>query len=258
MDWQTFTSVWGFNYAALFALLVTFGLAYWSYWMLPKSRLAYAFENSTIVSETNAAFSDSITVSYNGVEIPRATLTKVYVWNDGNQTIRRADITPKKPLALTVPGNHRILQRSVASMADSAMDVALSPEDQGAISISFEYLEPRQGFICDVLHTGANEDLELSGILISAKTPKRTPLPYHEISGQAVIVVFIMALAVPLSTIDMIVTYLGSNAGPFAFLITMLLSLGGIIAWGYMLLGFALRRGLRKIDFGKRHTATPS
>lgn len=251
MDWQIVTSSWGFNYAFWASLFVAVALAYWTYTTLPKHRLAYNIRSSTVVDAADSAFTSSITVNYKGMEIPRATLSQVSIWNDGNQTIRRSDITPRKPLLLSVPGGQHILQISLTHMADEAMDAHLIPEDEGAIGVTFEYIDPRQGFIFDVLHTGTHKDIEFCGVLISAKSPVEQPLPSQNMSTRMFIAVMIVGLALPLSTGELVTNLSLEKWSAGAQMLAMLLLVIGTFAWLVIVVGYALKRGLTKVNFGK-------
>ncbi len=177
MDWQTFSSSWGFNYATLLGFLVTAGLALWTYLSLPRSRMAYDIQHSIIIGRNQTAFSGDLEVTYRGAPISRATLTRLYVWNDGNQTIRREDVTPKFPLGVSVPGGEFFLRAQISQLAHDAMDVSLGDGDEGSETLTFEYIEPRQGFVCEVLHTGAPTDFSFEGVLIRAGEPVQRELP---------------------------------------------------------------------------------
>ncbi|WP_284760461.1 hypothetical protein [Agrobacterium sp. fls2-241-TYG-188a] len=177
MDWQTITLSWGFNYATLVGFLVTAGLALWTFVSLPRSRLAYNIQHSTIIGRSQTAFSGDLEVTYKRAPITRATLTRLYVWNDGNQTIRRSDITRKDPLGIFVPGGQFLLQLQVSQLANEAMDVTFGDGDEASDNITFEYIEPRQGFVCEILHTASSSDFAFSGTLIGAGEPVRKELP---------------------------------------------------------------------------------
>ncbi|MGV1990052.1 hypothetical protein ACQZ5N_25880 [Agrobacterium sp. 22-221-1] len=199
MDWQTITLSWGFNYATLLGFFVTAGLALWTYVSLPRARLAYNIQHSTIIGRSQTTFSGALEVTYKGAPITRATLTRLYIWNDGNQTIRRSDITRKHPLGISVPGGEFLLQSQVSQLAHQAMDVSFCDGDEASDNITFEYIEPRQGFVCEILHTGSDSDFAFSGTLIGAGEPVRKELPGPKIS---------MPLALAVATLGIITLFI--------------------------------------------------
>ncbi|MBB3411415.1 hypothetical protein FHT87_005368 [Rhizobium sp. BK316] len=248
MDWQEFTTSWGFNYAFWAGIALTATLAYWTYTTLPRSRLAYHIRNSTVIDGASPEYSSSIKITYEGTEIPRATLSQVFVWNDGNQTIRRRDITPKSPLTLYVPGGQHILQIGVEAVAEEAIDVHLGHGDEAALDVAFEYMEPRQGFVCSILHTGTQEDLKFDGIIVSAGSPISSPLPAEHLSNRGFIFTVLSAAVVSITAGEMLRDYF---SGPLAFLIGTGALLVLTLGWTFLMMEIASRRGHARIKFGK-------
>lgn len=177
MDWQTFSAQWGFNYAFWVATAVAVVSIFITFWMRTRSRLAFDCRSSTIVGQNKTAFSKMIKISFDGKEIPRGTVSTFTVWNDGNKTIRRADIAPKRPLMFKVAEGQQILQASIYSVANEAMDVSVDVCSDSAADVLFEFIEPKQGFICDVFHTGTASDISLEGMLIEAGEPRHKEMP---------------------------------------------------------------------------------
>ncbi|MGL3607648.1 hypothetical protein ACSV9I_14120 [Rhizobium sp. G187] len=177
MDWQTFSAQWGFNYAFWVATAVAIISIFITFWIRSRSRLAFDCRSSTIVGQNKTAFSKMIKISFDGKEIPRGTVSTFTIWNDGNKTIRRVDIARKKPLMFKVAEGQQILQASIYSAANEAMDVSVDVCSDSAADVLFEFIEPKQGFICDVFHTGTASDITFEGMLIEAGEPRRREMP---------------------------------------------------------------------------------
>lgn len=256
LDWQTFTSSWGFNYAFLASIIIALLLAYWTYSPREKWRLSYHIESSTIVDRTDGDFSDDLTVLYKTVPIPRATLARVYFWNSGNKTLRRTDIAPKSPLTLTVSGDQRILQASIRSMALPAVDAEIMSEDESAYSATFEFLEPTQGFLVELLHTGDTGDLVVDGILISAKEPVNELLPSKSVSVRSILSAVALGIGFPLTALHAATTYFKPTADNPLFT-GMSFAAAFIISclWMFALLYYVTNRGSKKANFGPIDTA---
>ncbi|MCR6727602.1 hypothetical protein [Agrobacterium fabrum] len=230
MDWQTRMTDWGFNPAFWIGTFIgVVGLAM-AWKMRSVSRMAYYCRHSSIIGEEQTKYTSDLHVTFKGREIERATLTQLYVWNDGNQTIRREDITKKKPLGFAVPGGQFLLRMTVAQMADEAMDVTFTDGDEASFNVEFEYIEPRQGFVCDILHTGKPEDFEFFGTLIKVREPVRKPLPIPKISAQFIFSTILLLVAYPLSSLEMIGILNLPGTGPVAYIIGRVVLVGGMIA----------------------------
>lgn len=88
---------------------------------------------STLVSTPS---DDRITVLYKHDSVPRVTQSTVWLWREGRGTVRGSDVDPDDPGA-------------------------------GA-RVAFEYLDPRQGLVIEVLHTAASpESVEVTGTVMA-------------------------------------------------------------------------------------------
>lgn len=257
MDWQTITSAWGFNLAFLVGTLLALYALYLTFKSRPVSRLAYDTTDSTIVGEKQAPFRTSLKITFEGADVPRATFAQLFIWNDGNQTIRRSDVTPKKPLKLTLPKGERFLQYSIATMADEAMDASVTASDDGSLFVSFEYIEPGQGFVCDILHTGESGALNLIGVLIAAKSPiKKSRVPIYTLNYWAWMFT-LFGVAAGWSSADIFT--IGYSEGSLST--TAWVAYGSIVFLFIVISGsvraYITLRKPHKMDFGKKTEAAP-
>ncbi len=215
--------------------------------------MAYDIQHSIIIGRNQTAFSGDMEVTYRGAPITRATLTRLYVWNDGNQTIRREDIAPRFPLAVSVPGGEFFLRAQVSQVAHDAMDVSLTDGDEGSELLTFEYIEPRQGFVCEILHTGTPNDFSFEGVLIRAGEPVQKELPPPKTS-------FPLALTVSVLGVVLVVllAYLhGSIFRNEERLSSYLFGTGIMIAFACSTLFTCfrnIRTAVRSANFGKLQT----
>jgi hypothetical protein len=81
-------------------------------------------------------------------------------------------------------------------MAHEAMDVGFGDGDEASDNITFEYIEPRQGFVCEILHTGSASDFEFSGTLIGAREPVLKELPPPKTSMTLALTVIVLGIVV--------------------------------------------------------------
>jgi hypothetical protein len=119
---------------------------------------------------------------------------------------------------------------TVAQMADEAMDVTFTDGDEASFNVEFEYIEPGQGFVCDILHTGRPENFEFFGTLIKVREPVRKPLPIPKISAQFIFSTILLLVAYPLSSLEMIGILNLPGTGLVAYIMGMVVLAGGMIA----------------------------
>jgi hypothetical protein len=250
VDWQVFDS-WGFNAAFFVGLPLAIAGLYLGLKAIPRSNLSYFVQNMTVINETWSLISKEMKVTYDGLEVPRLTLSNAYIWNDGNQTIRRADITPKKPLAFRLPAGQHLLQYAVVSSSEDAMDAEIRIDDDGAAQLTFEYIDPGQGIKCVFLHSGSERDLSLSGVLMGASLPTYKRLPSDEFSTSLFTAVMIAGLSFPLGIMQLTTTVTKDSLSTGWSAALLFGGLVGSLAWMFMVVQGARRYSASKINFGK-------
>jgi hypothetical protein len=103
------------------------------------------------------------------------SVTRLVLWNSGTDILKKADV--KTPLALQVTGhNHVILDKNVLaqhlSTGQNNFDCTRSA-DRSRLTITFDFMDPGQGIVVQVFHTGlSNKDFLMDGYVQGAGKPK--------------------------------------------------------------------------------------
>lgn len=130
------------------------------------------FQRPTVLASSNNWFDaksiphDEIKLTFRGKTIPRFTITQLYFWNSGNQTIKKSDFAPTSELRLKVPKDTEIFDIRITCttapeiQATLVSDSSLMANTIEAIPISFDYLDANDGFVIQVIHDhdSANAD----------------------------------------------------------------------------------------------------
>ncbi len=191
MDWlsQIFTTLSESPYAGAAVLLGLFltgvGVALgivsiiWMVRWRKYKRLCYALKSSTVFTKLTdrAPF---VTVTSDQGPVDNLTVTNLALWNGGNDAIRKSDVPPSEPLRIRVKDQCQILDVSLSHQSDPANEIRLCEGSQGSrIEIDFEYLNPRDGAVVKIAHTGqSSDDIQIKGKLIG-------PIPMERKSPQA-------------------------------------------------------------------------
>jgi hypothetical protein len=103
---------------------------------------------------------------------PYLSRAEVVIWNAGPQTLRSSDIAAEAPMRIVVPPGFpsktptarivRFRMRS-ATRESNAFFVRQDPEHPNVGLCTFDYLEPGDGVRLEVLFTGVNDRVHLSG-----------------------------------------------------------------------------------------------
>ena len=111
-------------------------------------------------------FPSEITVQYRENPIPRLTSSTVWMWNSGKKTVRGADIVAHDPLQLHFGGE--ILDVRIKKVSRGVLRIAAdTPEEIGGIvRCGFEFLDPGDGGVLEVLHTGPAKEPKYTGTIV--------------------------------------------------------------------------------------------
>lgn len=134
-----------------------------------KRKIIQTRINSTNIITENANQIPNIKILYKDTPVVTLTVSKVCVWNAGNDVIRKSDVSDTSPLAISVRKDFELFECRLLSVSDKDCNISLHQVNK-KIVVEFAYLEPKQGFIIQIIHTGENsESLHISGIIINGK-----------------------------------------------------------------------------------------
>ena len=131
-------------------------------------------KSNTIIEGLHKSL-DGLQVQYKGTVQERITVTKVVFWNDGKETIDRADLVEMDPLRIEVPNSIDVLDIQVINTSSDSNSVAIgeviSTENVITYPMSFEYLDQDEYFVVQIIHNGASqEQFEIQGKIKGVKS----------------------------------------------------------------------------------------
>ena len=146
-----------------------------------------------------AVFPDDVEVRYRGTPVPRLTSSMVWVWNAGKKTVRGSDIVAHDPLRLHFGGE--VLNVRIITVTREVLRITanISEEEakKGMVCWGFEFLDPGDGGVLEVLHNGSAEAPKYTGTIIGLPEGLRYRQllgPYTK--GERIIMLLILAAAV--------------------------------------------------------------
>jgi hypothetical protein len=102
-----------------------------------------------------------------------SAVTWLTVWNHGNKAIRRTDISAKDPIAVVFSDGSRLLSKEDVKCTNPANSVEVA-EASGRLLVRFDYLNPKDGAVFRLEHTGSEPfSVDLGGSLVDAEGPAR-------------------------------------------------------------------------------------
>ena len=145
--------------------------------------LAVQSRNVSMMGGGDPIFPPEVEVRYRRKPVQRLTSCTVWIWNAGKKTLRKTDLTEQDPLRLHFSGT--ILNVRIRKVSRSVVQISANvPENEtDKVAFGFEFLDPSDGVVLEVLHTGSDEDPECFGTIIGP--PKKPHYWGHAWGGYA-------------------------------------------------------------------------
>jgi hypothetical protein len=151
-------------WVGLAGTVIGIGLAVMFYlWQKREKRPVYAKRNVPIVKKAKETF-PALEIHYRGHggdhdKLDNLSVTMIAIWNEGRETVQGSDIAAAAPLTVKGEGEVKILGASVVQMNNTASLATCSyNKKNNAATLTFDYLDYRQGLVVEVLHTGTTAD----------------------------------------------------------------------------------------------------
>jgi hypothetical protein len=206
-----------------------------------RSRLA-AKTNTLVLVGPNAVLSNEIEFLFRGNKVPKVTLSRIAIWNIGNTTIKGEQIVNSDPLRIIVSEGSSILDTTILNRTRLANDVscALRKNTENEVEYRFDYLDPGDGALIQLIHTGTDK-VQVSGslrglpkgVLTVDIAQKDTPPKQPELSPFAAKLMALVFLFLGLAAF--VVPIMGTVTPPGQWLIFALVGLM-FIAFGLIFL----------------------
>lgn len=145
-----------------------------------KDRIpCFEVKSTTLIEGLHNAL-DGLQLHYKGMPQDRITVTKLVFWNDGRETIDKRDFVVADPIGIFCSNSLIILDIQVTQISSKSNTVKLGAvveENNNAhfYPIDFEYLDNRDYFVIQVVHSGLDsEEIVFRGKIKGVKEIKNT------------------------------------------------------------------------------------
>lgn len=128
-------------------------------------RLTYRIIDTELV-ETRSDPDDPIGILFEDQPVPRVNKSLLYLWNSGRNTAKGKDIVQSDPLRLSFAEDARVLRAQVLTQTRPTSNLSVEPRSHNEVLISFDYMEPGDGCVLEVLHTGDVSKRQLIGSIM--------------------------------------------------------------------------------------------
>jgi hypothetical protein len=168
MDFATFL-----NYA--FGVIGVFGTLFGVYSYL-KTREAKeprcCYRTYRNITRLTPGDNPNIKLLYKTEEVNRVFTTYFWFWNGGKKPISKSDVPNNTDIRLVLSDkvhNVRVLDCNVVKTSRDAINFAISKFDNNSITMSFDFLDYKDGAAIEVQHSGGfDTKFEVNGIILGA------------------------------------------------------------------------------------------
>jgi len=111
-----------------------------------------------------------IKIIYLDNPIKNLSITKISLWNKGNEIINKTDIAPIDPIRIVVDDEYEILNANIIFTKKEAnnFSITITP-DKKSVVVDFDYIYTTEGISLEIYHTGVSgKDIKLKGTIKGA------------------------------------------------------------------------------------------
>lgn len=146
-----------------FCTVASFAFAIYA-WVKGKRRkeLSYVSNTYRVIQDGENAIPE-VDIRYKKRRIKNFVITKYAIWNSGTEVINAEDLVKTKTLKIiSVNPDTAILDATVLMCNETANKISITDIQDNGIEVSFDYMEPRNGCVLQIIYTGKREDLEVA------------------------------------------------------------------------------------------------
>ncbi|MFV9927887.1 MAG: hypothetical protein AB8U91_05275 [Candidatus Midichloria sp.] len=131
----------------------------------PKKSLDTYSDNFLIIDRSKADSPENIEIFFLGKKVEKLHKTLIYMWNSGNQIVKSEDLKTIDRLKISTEESAKILSVNIVKSTRDVINFSLMKNNE-EYEVNFDYLDPTDGVVIEILHTGEPENLTFSGTVM--------------------------------------------------------------------------------------------
>ena len=146
--------------------IISLVIALLSYYM-PRKRQKLQYQTASVqyFEEEDYTLPSEVEMSFRGERVTRLAKAILIVWSGGTDVLRGEDIVKQVPLTIKLEGTGKILSYSIVGVTSQGNHVLanMRTDSQSEILLTYDYLNPDDGAVIQVIHDSNQRDLFLVG-----------------------------------------------------------------------------------------------
>jgi hypothetical protein len=132
---------------------------------LVGARPVYQRRALRLIGPDAKAIHKAVEIRFKGQPVDRLTKTHIVFWNSGRTLLRGSDVVDTDPIRCDFSDGSRILEVSVVkrTRATNKFEVNLDPDRPHRAIFTFDYIDPGDGAVVEILHTDSKRYPEVNG-----------------------------------------------------------------------------------------------
>lgn len=145
-----------------------------------KKEPSYIKSSYNIIQDFSSKLSD-LDIRYKDEIVNNLTITKIVIWNGGNETVRNTDIAEADPITLYSENGVKILNAEIIKCSNKVNNASISKIiNNNSINFAFDFFDRDQGVVIQIIHTGiSSRDINVGGTIKGFGNLKYIDLPRH-------------------------------------------------------------------------------
>lgn len=168
---------------SILAICTIIGVPSFLYAIATHKRIQISYADSSLpVIEKGTSVFEKLSVHYDNEQIERLTVTRVAIWNSGNEEIEESRFVNGKSISLRCDDNTKILDAKIIQETDSDNHFRIAECSEHEIKLSMDYMNPKDGVVVQVIHTGSYKSISVDCKLKGGNKIKRSGIAYDPTS----------------------------------------------------------------------------
>jgi len=130
-------------------------LAIYTHIVKIKGRLVYWEKSLKLIGKNEYLIPDEVTILFDGKKVETLSKTIIIFWNSGKEIIRGGDIVPSHEPRIFFDKDIKVLSAKVVKCTEKTneFNVKINHELPNEAICTFNYLEPKDGAVIELMHT---------------------------------------------------------------------------------------------------------
>lgn len=164
------------NVLAVASILVAFLIGKW---YSKKHKLSWYVDTREFFDLNKDLNKTDLKITYKDIPLKSLAQSYVYIWNSGNEIIDKGDLQTIKPLQLFMSDYDQVFEYKIRKVTREVISPSLLDNKE----IFFEYLDPKDGFVMEILHSShETKKLRLDGVVKKINQIKKIKAKENEVS----------------------------------------------------------------------------